>query len=402
MSKKIERIPIDEEVAAKLLYHSSNTCSICNEAAKPAQVHHINENKADNSIENLVVLCLNCHSLVHQKGGFARGYSEQTIKEYKSNWLKRVQYRRDETDRIASLQSVTSNVSLLNPMEDIATIDLDRESISCNPFLNDDQAKELTTYVFKIAEIRQIILKYAKEKIDSGILSENSDGIASILHFYEGVYVVLCKFYPDEHFSGHEPRQYFSECVAAFEKWHYKLMTRSGVENMGSIEGGFVRYGAMQKAELMVVDLIKALLYYSGGDINKWEAAWDGRVYSEDISVLDNVAERDGADLEKGKIPAKFPGGDEAWRRFIASNINTEIPIENGAPPGNYTVTLLFSIAQDGSVINVTALNNPGYGSAQEAIRVISNSPKWFPAVQNGEAVNYRQKQMITFQVREK
>jgi len=44
-------------------------------------------------------------------------------------------------------------------------------------------------------------------------------------------------------------------------------------------------------------------------------------------------------------------------------------------------------------------MNDPGYGTAEEAVRVIKNSPSWIPAVQNNKNVNYRQKQNITFQV---
>lgn len=45
------------------------------------------------------------------------------------------------------------------------------------------------------------------------------------------------------------------------------------------------------------------------------------------------------------------------------------------------------------------ALNDPGYGTAEEAVRVIKKSKQWIPALQNGNHVIYRQKESITFVV---
>ena len=74
---------------------------------------------------------------------------------------------------------------------------------------------------------------------------------------------------------------------------------------------------------------------------------------------------------------------------------------DNGAPPGNYTVVVSFLVDKEGNISEVKAENDPGYGTADEAVRVIQRGPKWKPAVQNGRNVIYRQRQSITFQVAE-
>ncbi len=99
------------------------------------------------------------------------------------------------------------------------------------------------------------------------------------------------------------------------------------------------------------------------------------------------------------QIEAKFPGGQDAWRNYLQRNLNQDIPSENGAPAGNYTVLVSFLVDKEGSISEVRAESDPGYGIAAEAIRVIQKGPKWTPAVQNGRSVIYRQKQPITFQV---
>jgi protein TonB len=101
------------------------------------------------------------------------------------------------------------------------------------------------------------------------------------------------------------------------------------------------------------------------------------------------------------QIPAEFPGGLSAWSRFLERNLNRDIPVENGAPPGRYTVVVAFTVSKTGSISDVAAENDPGYGTKAEAMRVITKGPSWKPAVQNGRNVIYRHKQPITFLVSE-
>jgi len=101
------------------------------------------------------------------------------------------------------------------------------------------------------------------------------------------------------------------------------------------------------------------------------------------------------------QIPAEFPGGASAWTRYLERNLNRDIPVENGAPPGRYTVVVAFTVSKTGSISDVAAENDPGYGTKAEAMRVITKGPSWKPAVQNGRNVIYRHKQAITFVVSE-
>jgi protein TonB len=98
---------------------------------------------------------------------------------------------------------------------------------------------------------------------------------------------------------------------------------------------------------------------------------------------------------------AEFPGGVDAWIKFLRNNIHDDIPANNNAPTGSYTVVVSFIIDEMGNITNVTAETNPGYGMAEEAVRVISTSPKWQPAPGNNHSVNYRQRQSIIFEVSE-
>jgi hypothetical protein len=105
------------------------------------------------------------------------------------------------------------------------------------------------------------------------------------------------------------------------------------------------------------------------------------------------------SDKVKIQIPAEFPGGQKGWATYLENNLNTDVPIKNGALPGRYQVIVTFIIDKEGNVTEVAAENNPGYGTMEEALRAIQNGPKWTPASENGEKVIYRQRQAIVFGV---
>ncbi|HVX50453.1 MAG TPA: energy transducer TonB [Chitinophagaceae bacterium] len=97
------------------------------------------------------------------------------------------------------------------------------------------------------------------------------------------------------------------------------------------------------------------------------------------------------------QIQAQFPGGMEEWAKYLKRNLRAEVGAENGAPAGRYPVIVSFLVDKQGNVSEVKAENDPGYGMATEAVRVIQRSGKWIPAIQNGRNVIFRQKQSVIF-----
>lgn len=101
------------------------------------------------------------------------------------------------------------------------------------------------------------------------------------------------------------------------------------------------------------------------------------------------------------QIESEFPGGQAAWVKYLQRNLNSDVPNQNGAPPGKYTVMVSFIVDKEGNISEVTADSDPGYGTKDEAIKAIKKGPKWTAAVQNGRKVTSRKRQAITFQVSE-
>lgn len=95
---------------------------------------------------------------------------------------------------------------------------------------------------------------------------------------------------------------------------------------------------------------------------------------------------------------AKYPGD---WVRFLTTNLRGDVPVKNGAKPGNYQALIQFVVDAEGNVSNVKVLKEPGFGMGEEAARVIKISGTWIPAIQNKRAVKAYRKQPITFMVNE-
>lgn len=112
--------------------------------------------------------------------------------------------------------------------------------------------------------------------------------------------------------------------------------------------------------------------------------------------VFDDKPAKPEEPAETVDIDAKFDGN---WKKFLETNLVAEVPVNNGAPAGRYSVVVRFVVDTDGSVSNIQALTNHGYGLEEEAIRVIKKSKKWGPAYLNGSHVKAYKKQVIVFEV---
>jgi len=118
------------------------------------------------------------------------------------------------------------------------------------------------------------------------------------------------------------------------------------------------------------------------------------KIYQADGTVTDG----DSLYTRKEK-DAGFPGGGKAWAGYLTRTLDGAAPVRGGAPPGQYKVIIQFIIDKDGTLHDIKALSNNGYGMEDEAIRVIRRSGKWSPAMQYGRLVKAYRKQPITFAI---
>src|SRR3569833_3137826 len=91
----------------------------------------------------------------------------------------------------------------------------------------------------------------------------------------------------------------------------------------------------------------------------------------------------------------QFKGGILAFYQFLAANLQYPPEMMRYNIQGKVIVTL--TIEKDGSVSDVRSIRDVGYGSAEEAIRVLKKSPKWEPGYQNAVPVRVRYTLPISF-----
>ncbi len=118
-------------------------------------------------------------------------------------------------------------------------------------------------------------------------------------------------------------------------------------------------------------------------------------------NVVEVKENEDDKIFTKVEQDAEFPGGTAAWRRYLERNLNPNVPVDNGAPAGIYTVVVRFVVSRDGAISDIQCESDPGYGMCDEAKKIIRKGPAWKAALQNGRNVNAYRRQPITFQVEE-
>jgi hypothetical protein len=96
---------------------------------------------------------------------------------------------------------------------------------------------------------------------------------------------------------------------------------------------------------------------------------------------------------------AEFPGGNEEWSAYLSKALSKFNPGKKGAPVGTYKVVVKFIVTKDGTIAEVQAETNFGYGMEDKAIEIIKKSPKWVPAIMYNKKVNAYRRQPLTFLV---
>jgi len=95
----------------------------------------------------------------------------------------------------------------------------------------------------------------------------------------------------------------------------------------------------------------------------------------------------------------KFPGGIEAFSRYLSSNTKYPRTARKYGIQGQ--VVLSFVVEKDGKTTDITITKSVDPAIDQEAVRVISDSPLWIPGVQFGRPVRVVYSIPINFYLKE-
>lgn len=90
--------------------------------------------------------------------------------------------------------------------------------------------------------------------------------------------------------------------------------------------------------------------------------------------------------FEVVEVQPEFPGGMDALMQYLTKNIRYPSRAQENNIQGR--AVLKFVVSKDGSVSNVSVVKSLDPDCDKEAVRVISNMPRWKPGKQSGKPVN--------------
>ncbi len=260
-----QRIPIPDDLAAKVLFASDRTCCVCKDRGKPIQIHHIDENPSNNVIENLAILCLDHHDETQIKGGFARKLTPPVVAKYRNEWLKDVRLRRD----LANERAVTRQVG------DVSI----SEQIKAEPRIKvrHTQIKDLAVdYINSLPKFKSDLIKQTNKRKRNGstidIVQANSDYADSLT----GILVTLANYYSPECFGDQSPQEFFSEIISSRFRLHFALAEPYGPGTGGTIAR--IRWGLsrIDDIERIIEDMVAELWEESySSEYEDWQKRWN-------------------------------------------------------------------------------------------------------------------------------
>ena len=94
---------------------------------------------------------------------------------------------------------------------------------------------------------------------------------------------------------------------------------------------------------------------------------------------------------------AEFPGGELERSKFIQKRINYPEEAQDDGIEGR--VIIEFVVEKDGSLSEIVCKRDIGGGCGKEAVRLVSQMPKWKPAIIKGKPVRSRLMMPILFRL---
>ncbi|HEY9789560.1 MAG TPA: HNH endonuclease signature motif containing protein [Candidatus Obscuribacterales bacterium] len=275
---KKERIPIPDELAARILYEQDRTCCKCNEHGRRVQIHHIDDDPSNNSPKNLAVLCLLCHDETQITGGFGRKLNAALVTKYRDGWLSRVACRREEADHLAA-SAMAGTSARARSESDEQNPSIEDEEFGSDPFKRFERPDEegLIRYAAELPSILSQAYRFTADRRNSGVTFDMNEGGAEIADVLEQILLNLAHWFPPKHFDGKPAAQYFNKFVADTYVWHRGLSEPYGEGTGGTIRGQIILYGVIRTLKNAVADMVAALFWSpdSAIDFLSWNEEWE-------------------------------------------------------------------------------------------------------------------------------
>lgn len=214
----------------------------------------------------------------------------------------------------------------------------------------------------------------------------------------KAVYILERKYINDtlwewNYYRNRSPRylsvQYKDENGAVMNG-QYTTYTNDGyIDTSGYYRNGkrYGEWGVMASNQ----QLLNALFYRDGQLI----ATKDSNQVNLEIAKQVDSLEKNTKIFAKVEVESEFPGGAGSWSKYMRNNLRyPEESLDNNIMGD---VIIQFIVDKQGYVTDVGLTKSAEYYLDKEALRLISNSPPWQPAMQDGRPVKSYKKQPVYF-----
>ena len=261
------RPPIPKDLAADVCWLSDSTCCICMERDKGIQFHHIDEDPTNNNIENLAVLCSNCHDKAHKKGGVTRRMDSTFVALSRDNWHKTVAWRRKEADERDVERRIGKN---------------SKSNKSKDKLKNKSQHIQLREfpygYIKSLPTFKSDLLQHIQQQKSDGTTLDIIEANSHYENVLKGILITLATFYSPEYFKDQSPQEFFSEIISARDRFHFIIAEQYGPHTGGTLSGICIGLERIKDIEYLIEAMVYGLLYPKGSyddiDYDDWQQLW--------------------------------------------------------------------------------------------------------------------------------
>lgn len=231
---------------------------MCRVRGKAVQIHHLDENPANNQHGNLAVVCFDCHRDTQISGGFDRKLDAAQVQLYRGDWNRRVANRRSIDHGPSEVAGPLVRPSVLyGEREKPGKPELDLALV------NDLPRRRLAAY------------RNAQPDWDTGVTANMVEANGRVITTLQQILVDLAAFYPPGQFDGRRPDDYFRDRTRQIAQWHGQCLEPGGPGTGGTIVSVMTGGATISSLEQLVDDMVASLTSFRDDfNLHSWRSAW--------------------------------------------------------------------------------------------------------------------------------
>ena len=157
------------------------------------------------------------------------------------------------------------------------------------------------------------------------------------------------------------------------------------------------RFGAWKVLAALPVAALLMMVGCKPAESTNSDTASVALQQEEPVYDMGPTQQADGEVANVVEVDPEFPGGMEAFYKYLAENVHYPEQAKKEQIQGRVFIT--FVVEKDGSISSAKVLRGIGGGCDEEALRVVNAMPKWTPGKMRGEVVRVNYNLPITFKL---